>query len=859
MNDHFTKNIGVRASTDAIRAALFFVDATDRDMWIQMGMAVKDEMGEAGFSLWDEWSQTAHNYQAKAAKSVWKSIKFGGKVTIGSLFYFASKAGYKSSSPYTPPSAEEQARLEAERTAARLEAEKIQQALQAKAKMRAADLWGKGRSVDAKHPYLVAKGIKPIGIKQKGNLLLVPVWTNQELTSLLIITENNKNFLTDGETKGGFMVIGELEGAAEALLCEGWATGCTLHQATGKPVIVAFSASNMATVADTFKKDHPGLMLTICAEQDLSGTGLKAAEKAAGSFGEKARICLPVFRPDQLQQYQEKHGKAPSDFNDLHQLAGIEEVSRQVLTEAVGVACSGNEEVTGSKEIFVVESSNVDISDEETEHSEEEDEVFIKHLAAMKELDYARARKEAAKGLGISVSMLDRLVRSAKKEIIEQKSEGAGGQILFETIEAWPTEVNGNDVLNAAYQLLSRYVIADKETLRAATLWVAMTWFVDYATVLPLAVITAPEKGCGKSSLLMALAKLVCRPLYSSNISPSALFRTMEAWKPSLLIDEADTFAKDNEELRGIINAGHIRETATIIRTVEIAGELQPRVFSVWGAKALAGIGNLPETIMSRAVILNMIRKAAGEFVENLRRADLSAFLRVKCQFARWADDCGLSFQTANPDMGNMSNRTADNWEPLFALADLAGGEWPMFARHAASKLNGDEEESLSVNEELLTDIRTIFDRKRTDRIDSSHLILALCEDEEAPWLTYNYKTGKPITQRQLSKRLSEFGIKPKNIKIGGRVLKGYQLEDFSDTFHRYLEKKGSQSATPLPAFNDGAFTVADRDLYPPENIYPLPLKPLPEKEGSGVADRTAKKAEKNEKVEFAANDYEEF
>lgn len=115
----------------------------------------------------DEWSQTAHNYQAKAAKSVWKSIKFGGKVTIGSLFYFASKAGYKSSSPYTPPSAEEQARLEAERTAARLEAEKIQQALQAKAKMRAADLWGKGRVLTQNIPILWPRASNQSGLSKR--------------------------------------------------------------------------------------------------------------------------------------------------------------------------------------------------------------------------------------------------------------------------------------------------------------------------------------------------------------------------------------------------------------------------------------------------------------------------------------------------------------------------------------------------------------------------------------------------------------------------------------------------------------------------------------------------------------------
>ncbi len=854
MSNHHSKSIVVLdSSADAIYKALSHIDATDRDTWVHMGMAVKSELGEEGFTLWDTWSQSASNYQEKAAKSVWKSIKTGGTVTIGSLFHLAKQAGYKPNTPYTPPSTEEKSRLDAERKAAMLEAEKIQQELQANAKAKAANLWEKGGLVKAKHPYIVAKGIKPIGVKQLRNLLLVPVWTNRELTSLLIITEHGKNFLSNGQTKGGFMVIGQLEGASEALLCEGWATGCTLHEATGKPVIVAFSASNMVTVADVLKQEHGDLALTICADQDEAG--MNAAQKAAKRFGENAKICAPVFTAEQVAQYQGKHSIAPTDFNDLYQLAGIDEVTQQA------VACNGKEGVTGVKGIFTLGNTNIEEAEQdEPELSHEEEDALIQNLAEMRELDYARARKKAARDLGIPVSMLDRLVNSARKEAYKQDgSEGQGGQILFDDIEPWPTEVHGEDVLNAAYQLLSRYVIADKETLRAATLWAAMTWFVEHATVLPLAVITAPEKGCGKSTLLMALAKLACRSLYSSNISPSALFRTMEAWKPSLMIDEADTFAKDNEELRGILNAGHTRETATIVRVVEVGGELQPRAFSVWGAKALAGIGKLPETIMSRAVVLGMRRKAVGESCENLRRADSAAFLMVKRWLARWADDFGPAFGAACPDMGNLDNRTADNWEPLFALADLAGGDWPMFARHAAAKLSNTEEEDLSVNEELLTDIRAVFERQRIDRISTNDLILALCEDEEAPWLTYNFKAGKPITPRQLSKRLGEFGIKPKPIRVNGEVVKGYALDEFSDAFTRYLEKQPALSVTRLQPFNDKAFSVTDSTLDDDKKHDRLRLEPLLHKACNRVTDRSGEEQQKNENTGFVTDDYEEL
>lgn len=146
-----------------------------------------------------------------------------------------------------------------------------------------------------------------------------------------------------------------------------------------------------------------------------------------------------------------------------------------------------------------------------------------------------------------------------------------------------------------------------------------MTWFIDVVQVAPLAVITAPEKRCGKSQLLFILGRLVYRPLAASNITAAALFRSIDLWGPTLLIDEADAFIKDNEELRGLLNCGHTRDSAYIIRVV--GDNFTPTRFNVWGAKALAGIGHLSETLMDRSVTLELRRKTPYEKVDRLRHA----------------------------------------------------------------------------------------------------------------------------------------------------------------------------------------------------------------------------------------------
>jgi putative DNA primase/helicase len=219
-----------------------------------------------------------------------------------------------------------------------------------------------------------------------------------------------------------------------------------------------------------------------------------------------------------------------------------------------------------------------------------------------------------------------------------------------------------------------------------------------------------------------------------------------------------------------------------------------PRNFSTWCAKAIAGIGKLRDTIMDRSIVLNLRRKRKDEKTELLRYGDTEQFLTLRRKLVRFAADCAETVGKARPDMSNLFNRNLDNWEPLFAIADIAGGEWPALIRETALKLTDEEadESTQSIGVELLADIKEIFEMKRVEKIIIKDLIYALCEDQEKPWATYN--RGISITPRQVGRMLSGYKIKSKPIRIVGTVYKCYCIEQFTDAFERYLNSGNSEN-----------------------------------------------------------------
>jgi hypothetical protein len=375
------------------------------------------------------------------------------------------------------------------------------------------------------------------------------------------------------------------------------------------------------------------------------------------------------------------------------------------------------------------------------------------------------------------------------------KPEATVDHDLFPAVELWPEPVDGGELILELCQAIHCYVVADKPTIIAAALWAMHSWCMDAFTVSPLAHITAPEKRCGKTVLLTVLSRLVRRPLATSNITPAALFRSVERWQPTLLIDEAETFLRDNEEVRGLINSGLYRETAYVIRTV---GDVyMPTRFRTWGAKVVCGIGRLADTIEDRAIPLRLRRKMAGDVTVNIRHSDPLLWERFCRRLARWSLDNMDAIRAARPTPAlGLNDRAQDCWEPLLAIADLAGGDWSRDARAAAQTLQGIEEETPGLRMELLRDIKDVFECRAVSKLASTELIKQLTADGEGPWATYN--RGHPMTPRQLSGLLGEFSIKSRNIRfVGPTQLKGYDLADFRDAFDRYLSPALSALAVP--------------------------------------------------------------
>lgn len=413
-----------------------------------------------------------------------------------------------------------------------------------------------------------------------------------------------------------------------------------------------------------------------------------------------------------------------------------------------------------------------------------EDPVVV-HLASLNELAYFRVQKASAEKLGITPANLDRLVKAHRKQLSSHSPGESGSDVLFEDKAPWLHPVAGAGLLDDLATTIRRYVICEDSTTDTAALWIAFTWLIDAFDVAPIANITAPMPNCGKSTLLDLFEIWAYRPLKADNISPAALFRSVEKWRPTLLIDEVDAFLRDDEDARGILNSGHKRN-GFVLRVV---GENhEPRRFSTWGAKALCGIGKIAPTLHSRSIKLELRRKLPGEKVENLRHADPAHMENLTRRLARFASDNRQAAKAARPEpLPWLNNRAQDNWEPLLAIAALAGGTWPAKARQASMAICGQDAANSTpdTKTELLADIRDAFARQKADKIFSADMLDLLCADEEAPWAAFN--KGRPLSQRQLAGLLSSFGIKPDDVRVGISVRKGYALEKFRDAFRRYL------------------------------------------------------------------------
>jgi putative DNA primase/helicase len=418
----------------------------------------------------------------------------------------------------------------------------------------------------------------------------------------------------------------------------------------------------------------------------------------------------------------------------------------------------------------------------------ESDDEAINRLAKLPMLNYERMREAEAQRLGIKrVSILDKLVTAARGDDDPAHSRSV---VLHDAVP-WPDPVDGAELLDALASAIRRHVILTASQADALALWICHTWAFDRFDHTPRLAITSPTKRCGKSTLLDVLRATCRRTLKADNVSASGIFRTVEALRPlTLLIDEADSFLRDAEELRGVLNSGFER-SGQVIRVVERQGEHQPVMFATFCPVALAAIGELPGTLSDRAVPIVLARKAAAETTVKLRAPgarDVLATLARK--LARWAEDNAARLPTdpAIPDA--LGDREGDISVPLLAVADHAGQAWGERGRRVLLDVVGlraADDDGAETGSMLLADLRDLFrDHGKAERLSSADIATALGKMESRPWP--EWRNGKPITVRQIAVVLRPFGIRPQNLKQpGGDVVKGYIAANFADAWSRYL------------------------------------------------------------------------
>jgi putative DNA primase/helicase len=409
-----------------------------------------------------------------------------------------------------------------------------------------------------------------------------------------------------------------------------------------------------------------------------------------------------------------------------------------------------------------------------------EEKALIAALARKDHTEYDRVRAELAETLGMRVGTLDDKVEALRTKM---ESEDDRSDLPHWKIEPWPGPVNGGTLLDSIRRVFRRHIVLPRDSDIALALWVLHAWTMDAGDISPFMVLVSPTKRCGKTSVLILLFYLTPKSELASNITAAALFRYIEAVRPTLLIDEADAFVKDNEQLRGILNSGHTKVAAQIIRTVEIKGEHKARRFSTWAPKAIATIRKLADTLEDRSVIVTLQRKPQNAKVERLRRRDTEEFKRLRSQAARWAADNFDNLVDPNPAVPEVLNdRAADNWRPLLAIADLAGGAWAEDARRAACTLSGEEQDG-AVNVELLQDIRGAFGDDEVIR--TTELLEKLIADPERPWSDWRH--GRSLTPKQLGGLLRPFSIVSTTVHPPGFAHgKGYRRGDFEEAWAAY-------------------------------------------------------------------------
>jgi len=348
--------------------------------------------------------------------------------------------------------------------------------------------------------------------------------------------------------------------------------------------------------------------------------------------------------------------------------------------------------------------------------------------------------------------------------------------------------------LDDVHGFLNRFIVLALHELDTISLWAAHTHLFEHFPYTPYLMVTSPTKRAGKSLLLSALHPLVARPWRVVDVSPAAVFRRVDGMRPTMLIDELDASGMSSH-LRSLLNAG-FEQGGTVPRVETICGIREVVDYRVFCPKAFAGIGRpLPATVSDRSIPIRLRRRAPEEAIERFRepKARLAA-QPISRRLAAIGETFAAELAAKEPEApSELHDRDADIWEPLLAIADLAGQHWPQRARQAAIAISGGpEDDDPAVN--LLADLRTVFDQSGAERLRTSELLSRLRQLDDP-----QHDPGVADATR-LARVLREFGIRPKTIRFATSTPKGYERQQFEETWRRYLPQHPHHPQHPQQA-----------------------------------------------------------
>ncbi len=395
----------------------------------------------------------------------------------------------------------------------------------------------------------------------------------------------------------------------------------------------------------------------------------------------------------------------------------------------------------------------------------------------------------------------------------------------FDAAPPYPAGVNVAELLTEIEAVIKKHVVLSDEAAAALAVWVLHTYTFELRDAVAYVAIESPEKRCGKTTLISVLAAMAHKPLIASNITVGALFRAIDVCRPTLFIDEADTFLSGNGAMRGIINSGNTWRTAYVLRLARSrrssADHRHPNVgascgvrsaelgkgpniehrsavagdamadgtgltkYSCWCPKVIALIGEVPDTIADRSIVVKMSRKLTSEICAPLTELDAYE-IRSKC--ARFALDAKESMARCDAIRGEgLNDRAADTFDPLYAIARLAGNDWETRLHAAALHLTS-AARTENTGVELLLDIASIFMQCGREKVFIWELAATLREGRGG--LRSLALRNSAIEEHGIARILRSYGIQPRTLRIGKEVHKGYEADSFREALTRYVPVK---------------------------------------------------------------------